>query len=73
MQLLRFRGTSHYPVLHREVSTLVDQFFTRTEDTKPQLQMFDGTFGGGGHSVPLLETHSNLKVLGTDLDENLLE
>lgn len=72
MHLLRFRGTSHYPVLHREVSVLVDQFVTRTEDTKPQLQMFDGTFGGGGHSVPLLKTHANLKVLGTDLDENLL-
>lgn len=35
--------------------------------------MFDGTFGGGGHSVNLLKTHSNLKVLGTDLDEGLLE
>ena len=35
--------------------------------------MFDGTFGGGGHSVSLLKSHSNLKILGTDLDESLLE
>ena len=35
--------------------------------------MFDGTFGGGGHSVRLLEEHPNLKVLGTDLDYNLIE
>ena len=35
--------------------------------------MFDGTFGGGGHSIPLLDSHSNLKILGTDLDESLLE
>ena len=35
--------------------------------------MFDGTFGGGGHSIPLLNAHSNLKILGTDLDEKLLE
>ena len=35
--------------------------------------MFDGTFGGGGHSVPLLETHSNLKVLGTDMDESMID
>ena len=35
--------------------------------------MFDGTFGGGGHSAALLRRHPNLKVLGTDLDESLLE
>jgi hypothetical protein len=30
--------------------------------------MFDGTFGGGNHTVPLLEEHKSLKALGTDLD-----
>ena len=35
--------------------------------------MFDGTFGGGGHSVQLLNEHKNLKILGTDLDQNLLD
>ena len=35
--------------------------------------MFDGTFGGGGHSVRLLQEHQNLKVLGTDLDYGLVE
>jgi 16S rRNA C1402 N4-methylase RsmH len=34
--------------------------------------MFDGTFGGGNHSVPLLETHRNLKIMGTDLDLEVL-
>ena len=35
--------------------------------------MFDGTFGGGGHSIQILENHSNIKILGTDLDETLLD
>jgi 16S rRNA (cytosine1402-N4)-methyltransferase len=34
--------------------------------------MFDGTFGGGGHSIKLLQQHPNMKVLGTDLDYNVL-
>ena len=59
--------------MHREVSQLVTEYAERMEDVKPQLQMFDATFGGGGHSVPLLQQHQNLKVLGTDLDENLLD
>ena len=73
LQLLRFKGIKHYPVLHREIGQLVAEFASRMEDKKPSLQMFDGTFGGGGHSIPLLESHSNLKVLGTDLDEMLIE
>lgn len=72
-KLLNYRGINHYPVMHREVSQLVAEYAMRMEDAKPQLQMFDGTFGGGGHSVPLLKNHSNLKVLGTDLDERLLD
>jgi len=44
-----------------------------TEDKKPQVQMFDGTFGGGGHSIPILTEHKpRLKVLGTDLDYDVL-
>jgi len=35
--------------------------------------MFDGTFGGGGHSIRLLEEHKSLKVLGTDLDSSSLD
>jgi 16S rRNA C1402 N4-methylase RsmH len=34
--------------------------------------MIDGTFGGGNHSVPLLDKHPELKVLGTDLDNSTL-
>lgn len=73
MSWLRYKGVTHYPVLHREVSQLVAEYLELVEDTKPQPQMFDGTFGGGGHSVRLLQEHQNLKVLGTDLDYDLVE
>jgi 16S rRNA (cytosine1402-N4)-methyltransferase len=72
-QFLRIGKTMHYPVMHREVSQLVSEYAHLVEDTKPQLQMFDGTFGGGGHSVTLLDSHKNLKILGTDLDYGVLE
>lgn len=35
--------------------------------------MLDGTFGGGNHSVPLLDKYHNLRVLGTDLDSKTLD
>ena len=35
--------------------------------------MADCTFGGGGHSVQLLEAHNNLRVLGCDLDNDMVE
>ena len=36
--------------------------------------MVDCTFGGGGHSIKLLSEHpKNLKILGTDLDESMIE
>ena len=73
MSWLRYKGVTHYPVLHREVSQLVAEYLELVEDSKPQVQMFDGTFGGGGHSAKLLEQHPNLKILGTDLDYSLLE
>ena len=73
MSWLRYRGITHYPVLHREVSQLVAEYLEVVEDIKPQPQMFDGTFGGGGHTVRLLEENPNLKVLGTDLDGDLME
>lgn len=34
--------------------------------------MFDGTFGGGNHTVPLLRTHKQLRAVGSDLDEKVL-
>ena len=51
MNLLRFKGISHYPVLHREVSQLVAEYIDLVSDEVQSPQMFDGTFGGGGHSV----------------------
>jgi 16S rRNA (cytosine1402-N4)-methyltransferase len=35
--------------------------------------MFDGTFGGGNHTVPLLQEHKQLRALGTDLDEAVMD
>jgi 16S rRNA C1402 N4-methylase RsmH len=58
--------------MHREVSQLVSEYLAMTEDTKPAPQMFDGTFGGGGHSIKLLNEHKNLKILGTDMDIHVL-
>ena len=68
MNLLRYKGISHYPVLHREVSQLVSEYIDLVSDEIKSPQMFDGTFGGGGHSIQLLNEHKNLKILGTDLD-----
>jgi 16S rRNA (cytosine1402-N4)-methyltransferase len=51
MTFLRLKSTTHYPVLYREVNKLVSEYLTMVEDTKSQPQMFDGTFGGGGHSI----------------------
>ena len=73
MSFLQIKHTTHYPVLHREVSQLVSDYILHVEDQKRSVQMFDGTFGGGGHSVSLLNKHRNLKVLGTDLDYHVLE
>jgi 16S rRNA C1402 N4-methylase RsmH len=72
MSLLRLKSTSHYPVLFREVKKLVSEYLAMVEDTKAQPQMFDGTFGGGGHSIQLLNQHKKLKVLGTDMDYHVL-
>ena len=59
--------------MYREVAQLVREFAIEVENTKQSLQMFDGTFGGGNHSVPLLHEHRRLRVLGTDLDEGVME
>lgn len=34
--------------------------------------MLDCTFGGGNHSVPLLQKYDTLKVVGVDLDNKTL-
>jgi 16S rRNA C1402 N4-methylase RsmH len=53
---LKIGKTTHYPVLYREVNSLVQEFIISTEDSKgPSVMMFDGTFGGGNHSIPLLD------------------
>ena len=73
MPFLKLKQTTHYPVLYREVSQIVSEYLSLVEDSKPRPQMFDGTFGGGGHSKMLLDQHKQLKVLGTDMDYHVLE
>ena len=73
MAFLKIKNISHYPVMYREVQQLVREFVLEVEDAKSSLQMFDGTFGGGNHTVPLLEEHKSLKALGTDLDVQILD
>jgi 16S rRNA C1402 N4-methylase RsmH len=35
--------------------------------------MVDCTFGGGGHSIKLLNKHPlNLRILGIDIDQNVI-
>lgn len=70
---LQIKGITHYPVLHREVTSLVDKYIANTQEDKDYYQMADCTFGGGNHSVPLLNKYANLRVLGVDLDEQVLE
>ena len=73
MPFLKLKQTTHYPVLYREVSQIVSEYLSLVEDSKPRPQMFDGTFGGGGHSKMLLDQHKQLKILGTDMDYHVLE
>lgn len=69
---LKINGTEHYPVMHREVSSLIGDFLDHVGSNR-NCQLVDGTFGGGNHSVPLLTKHPNLRVLGTDLDSKVME
>ena len=73
-KFLKIGKTTHYPVLHREINDLVSEYILTVEDFKgPSVMLFDGTFGGGNHSIPLLEAHKGLKILGTDLDKETLD
>jgi len=69
MTFLRLKSTTHYPVLYREVNKLVSEYLAMVEDTKA---MIDGSFGGGGHSIQLINQHKKLKVLGTVMDYHVL-
>ncbi len=53
----RIKEVEHYPVMYREVHSLISDFLRHVErkhDEPRTYQMVDGTFGGGNHSVPLL-------------------
>jgi 16S rRNA C1402 N4-methylase RsmH len=72
---LELNGTTHYPVMYREIFSFVEQFILdrSQKDISPAtFQMLDGTFGGGNHSVGLLKKHKNLRILGVDMDSKVL-
>lgn len=69
---LQIDGVKHYPVMYREVQSLVKDYIEHFLDQKKTFQMADCTFGGGNHSIPLLMQHENLKIIGTDLDQKVL-
>lgn len=52
---------------------MIDKYMEDQLEIKPQILMLDGTFGGGNHSVPLLDKYPALRVLGTDLDPKTLD
>ena len=56
--------------MHREVTETITKFLAK----RPGKQMMaDCTFGGGGHSSKLLDLNSNLRVIGVDLDPEIIE
>lgn len=56
----------HEPVLLREVLSLLNP--------QPGQNFVDGTFGGGGHALAILEkVRPNGKVIGIDWDENTVQ
>ena len=62
--------------MYREVNGLVNDFLTHMKsvhDDERTYQMVDGTFGGGNHSLDILKTNENLRVLGVDLDSKVLD
>ena len=56
---------------------MVEQYIEHYKEEKKNFQMLDCTFGGGGHPIKLLqeaaERKDNLKILGCDLDEEVLD
>ncbi|TNV80245.1 hypothetical protein FGO68_gene9924 [Halteria grandinella] len=69
---LKLNKTEHYPVLYREVHQFTSDYLSQKDTSKSVYQFLDCTFGGGNHSVPLLEKHQNLRVLGLDLDSKVM-
>ncbi len=55
----------HIPVLQKEVLEYLDP--------KPNENFIDCTIGGGGHALAILEKNKpNGKILGIDLDEEVI-
>lgn len=53
----------HIPVLLEEILSLIKDEYKI---------VFDGTFGGGGHSLAILKKFNDIKVIATDVDENAI-
>lgn len=65
---------SHYSVFFREcIEFLINEKFTFQEDEKKYFYFFDGTFGGGGHSLGLLKSNPKVFLVATDQDPEAFE
>lgn len=58
----------HVPVLLKEII----EAFSPLSKAEQDVIIMDGTLGGAGHTHALLETYSNLRVLGCDVDESAI-
>ncbi len=61
---------SHYSVLYREC---LENLLSVDGHESGFKYIFDGTFGGGGHSLGLLEASENIFLLATDQDPEAFE
>ena len=64
--------TCHVPVMLQEVVTAVESLSLFATDCSP-LIVFDGTFGGGGHSSALLDLDKRIRLLAMDRDRGQIE
>ncbi|CAG9336126.1 RSMH [Blepharisma stoltei] len=58
----------HYPVMWRNIVEIVESRFP--QDSK--LLVGDATVGAGGHSRALLELYPNSRIIGVDIDKEML-
>jgi len=63
-----FSSTTHYPVLHRPLLNEMRSHFSHDD----ALLMLDCTLGGGGHAEKILKEFPNARLVGIDIDSEML-
>ncbi|MGE4232582.1 MAG: 16S rRNA (cytosine(1402)-N(4))-methyltransferase RsmH [Bacteriovoracia bacterium] len=56
----------------KHISVFLDEVLSVFASLKGSKRVLDATFGGGGHSVALLEAYPDIKIVGCDQDERSL-